>query len=91
MTVNLAMDIGKMALWNALTISMPLLGAGMVVGLIISVFQTATQIQEQTITFAPKVTALILVLMFGGPWLIQRLMHFTLRLWDYLIIVGGGG
>lgn len=91
MSVPLAMEIGKMALWNALTISLPLLGAGMIVGLFVSIIQTATQIQEQTMTFAPKVTSLILVLMFGGSWLLQRLMHFTLELWGYLVIVGGGG
>ncbi len=84
MTPEVAVEIGQIALWNALTISLPLLGAGMAVGLVISVFQTATQIQEQTITFAPKVIALIAVLFFGGHWLIQSLMSFTLHLWDYL-------
>jgi len=85
---ELAVQIGQIALYNALTISLPLLGAGMVVGLIISIFQTATQIQEQTLTFAPKVAALIMVLFFGGHWLIERLMTFTLELWEFLVHVG---
>ncbi len=85
MSPEAAVEIGQMALWNALIVSLPLLGAGMAVGLIISVFQTATQIQEQTMTFAPKVIALIAVLFIGGHWLIERLMSFTLTLWEYLI------
>lgn len=90
MNLAMAMDIGSMALKTALLICMPLLGAGMVVGLAISIFQTATSIQEQTMTFAPKIFSLIMVLLFAGSWVIQQLMSFTLRLWEYLVIVGGG-
>lgn len=90
MNLAMAIEVGRMALLNALMISLPLLGAGMIVGLAISIFQTATSIQEQTMTFAPKIVSLILVLMFGGSWIIQRLMSFTLQLWEYLVVVGGG-
>jgi flagellar biosynthetic protein FliQ len=88
MDLELAIQIGQMALWNALMISLPLLGAGMIVGLAISLFQTATSIQEQTMTFAPKIASLILVLIFGGSWIIERLMSFTLQMWDLLTVVG---
>ncbi len=89
MDLELAIQIGQLALWNALMISLPLLGAGMIVGLAISLFQTATSIQEQTMTFAPKIASLILVLIFGGSWIIERLMNFTLQMWDLLTVVGG--
>ncbi len=91
MNMEMAIELGRMALLNALMIALPLLGAGMIVGLAISIFQTATSIQEQTMTFAPKIVSLIFVLIFGGPWIIQRLMSFTLQLWEYLTVVGGAG
>ena len=88
MNIELAIQIGRLALWNALIISLPLLGAGMVVGLAISIFQTATSIQEQTMTFAPKIASVIMVLIFAGSWIIERLMTFTLQVWEFLVIVG---
>lgn len=88
MDLELAIRVGQMALWNALMISLPLLGAGMIVGLAISLFQTATSIQEQTMTFAPKIASLIMVLIFGGSWIIERLMSFTLQIWELLTVVG---
>lgn len=76
--------VGYLALWNAFLVASPLLGAGVVVGLVISIFQTATSIQEQTLTFAPKILALMGVLGIMGSWIVKRLMSFTLNLWDFL-------
>jgi flagellar biosynthetic protein FliQ len=84
MSVQFAIDILRMALWNALVIALAPLGAGLVVGLAISVFQTATNIQEQTLTFVPKIISLILVMLFVGPWIITRLMEFTIRIWELM-------
>ena len=88
MSVQFAIDILRMALWNALVISLAPLGAGLIVGLAISVFQTATNIQEQTLTFVPKIISLIIVMLFLGPWMITRLMEFTFRIWEMMIQVG---
>lgn len=84
MDVQFVIDIGQLALWNAFIIATPLLLAGVGVGLIVSILQTATSIQEQTLTFVPKILSLIAVIGILGPWMIQRLMHFTLQLWSYM-------
>lgn len=88
MEIRFAIDVAQMALWNALLIALPPLLAGMVVGLTVSILQTATSIQEQTMTFVPKIVGLILVMILVGPWIIQRLIWFTLELWAKLVEVG---
>jgi len=88
LSVHFAIDILRMALWNALIIALAPLGAGLVVGLAISIFQTATNIQEQTLTFVPKIIGLILVMLYVGPWIITRLMEFTIRIWELMSRVG---
>ena len=65
----------------ALKVALPLLGVGLGVGVIISVFQAVTQIQEQTLTFIPKVLATVAVLIFGGPWMLDQLLSYTSELW----------
>lgn len=65
-----------------LIVSLPTVGVGMVVGLIISIFQAVTQIQEQTLTFVPKVVAVLLVLAFTSPWMISMIVDFTTTLWS---------
>lgn len=71
--VKLAMD----ALMLALKVGMPLLLAGLVVGLVISVFQAVTQIQEMTLSFIPKILAVALVLIVAGPWMLDQLVAYT--------------
>ena len=75
--VSLAVD----AMTLALKIAMPILLAGLVVGLVISVFQAVTQIQEQTLTFIPKILATVAVLVVGGPWMLDQLLSYTSDLW----------
>jgi flagellar biosynthesis protein FliQ len=69
------------ALQLALKIGLPLLGVGLVIGLAVSVFQAVTQIQEQTLSFIPKVLALAGVLVVGGPWMLNQLVSYTEGLW----------
>ena len=64
-----------------LKVALPLLAVGLGVGVIISVFQAVTQIQEQTLTFIPKVLATVAVLIFGGPWMLDQLLQYTSELW----------
>jgi flagellar biosynthesis protein FliQ len=65
-------------------ISLPLIGAGMVVGLIISIFQAATSIQEQTLTFVPKIIVTLLVLVIFGNWIKESLVEFTMHIFELL-------
>ena len=65
----------------ALKVGMPLLLAGLIVGLAVSIFQAATQIQEQTLSFIPKILALVVVLAIGGPWMLSSVTDWTRELW----------
>ena len=65
----------------ALKVALPLLLIGLAVGLVISVFQAITQIQEQTLTFIPKILATVAVLVVGGPWMLDQLLAYTAELW----------
>ncbi len=65
----------------ALKVALPLLLVGLAVGLVISVFQAITQIQEQTLTFIPKILATVAVLVIGGPWMLDQLLTYTQELW----------
>ncbi len=60
-----------------LLLTMPLMGVALVVGLIISIFQAATQLQEMTLTFIPKIVAIFLTLLFLSPWMLITIMDFT--------------
>ncbi len=67
---------GRQAIETMLLVSLPILGLSMVVGLIISIFQSVTQIQEMTITFVPKVIVTFLALLFFGSWMLGKLAGF---------------
>ena len=74
------LDVGRDALWMSVLLAGPLLGAALAVGLLIGIFQAATQIQEMTLSFIPKLLALVIALIVGGPWMIQVLVTFSQRL-----------
>ena len=76
------LDIFSQAIYYILILSLPMLLAALVVGLIISVFQATTQIQEQTLSFVPKLVAIFMVLLLAGPWLLNNLVNFTLSLFE---------
>lgn len=78
----LIMTIVKKALITGVTVGGPILIISLVVGLIISIFQATTQIQEQTLTFVPKLIAIILVLVLGGPWMLNKLVMLTNELFQ---------
>ena len=65
-----------------LLLSLPAVGAGLLVGFMISLFQAITQIQEQTLTFVPKVVSVLLVIAFTSPWMISLIVDFTTSLWS---------
>ena len=76
MTVD-AVDIARNALIQALIIAVPILGAGLTIGLMVSLFQAVTQIQEQTLTFVPKIIVMILVAVFLMGWIAVRMTEFA--------------
>jgi flagellar biosynthesis protein FliQ len=80
MNPEIVMDIGRHALWVTVLLAAPLLLSALAVGLIIGLFQAATQIQEQTLSFIPKLISLVVALLVGGNWMINTLVDFTTRL-----------
>ena len=82
MTPELVMDIGRQAIEITLLLSAPLLLAALVIGLIISIFQAATQINEQTLSFIPKLVGMFLVLILAGPWMLQMVVDYIRRLFE---------
>ena len=82
MTPELVMNIGREAIEMTLILSGPLLLAALVIGLIISIFQAATQINEQTLSFIPKLVGMFLVLILAGPWMLQMMVDYIRRLFE---------
>lgn len=77
MTPESVVEIGQYAMKTIILVAGPMLLAGMIVGLAISIFQAATQINEMTMTFVPKILAVFVVLIVTLPWTIQQLTAFT--------------
>jgi flagellar biosynthetic protein FliQ len=82
MEVETVISLVNEALQTAMLISAPVLLTALVVGLLISLFQAVTQIQEMTLTFIPKILVSLLVMLMFLPWMIQILMEFVRRLFD---------
>lgn len=82
MTVDTVTEITRDALYTIITTAAPLLLVSLVVGLAISIFQTITSIQEQTLTFVPKIIAMFVMLMVVGHWMLNNMVDFTERLWS---------
>lgn len=77
MPLEQAVDLVRESLMMILLTSLPILSAALLVGLIVSVFQAVTQIQEQTLTFVPKILTMGAVAIFVMPWLVKRIMEFS--------------
>lgn len=77
MTPEFVVAFSKEAILLTIYLSMPMLGLGLAAGLIISVFQAVTQIQEMTLTFVPKIIAVFLGLLFAAPWMLEKVTSFT--------------
>ncbi len=80
MNENVVIDIIREALWIIIKVSAPMLLVSLVVGLIISILQTITSIQEQTLTFVPKFIAIFLVIMLFGGWVMSETKDFFIEL-----------
>ena len=80
MTPGIVMEIGRQAIEVTLLIAAPMLVTALVVGLIISIFQAATQLNESTLQFVLKLVAMFVVLLLAGPWMLQYLIDYIQRL-----------
>ena len=89
MTVNDVTEIAAQAIYTIIKCSAPMLLVSLCVGLLVSIFQTVTSIQEQTLTFVPKVLAIFLSLMLMGHWVINNMVEFMTGLWtDFNLYLG---
>jgi flagellar biosynthetic protein FliQ len=84
MTLDFVLDLGKQAMLLTLLIAAPILLLGLLVGVVISIIQSVTQIQEMTLTFVPKLVVTVLALIFFGPWMMGLLINFTVQLFNLL-------
>ena len=80
MTPEVVMELGRQTLMMVALLAGPLLIAALAVGLLIGIFQAATQIQEMTLSFIPKLAALAIALVIGGPWMLRTIVEFTTEL-----------
>ena len=81
-TQDAVLDIARDAVYTIVIVAAPLLLVSLVIGLIISIFQTVTSIQEQTLTFVPKILAVFIVLMLLGSWMMNTLIEMIQTLWS---------
>lgn len=86
MTADTVIDLSQQALYVIVMLAAPMLISALLIGLLIGMFQAATQINEMTLSFIPKLLILVIAIMVAGPWMLKLLLDFTQRL--YLSIPG---
>lgn len=79
---DFAVQVIYQGVTTILMVSLPIVGVGLLVGFLVSLFQAVTQIQEQTLTFVPKVVSVLLMVAFTSPWIISMMVDFTTTLWS---------
>ena len=84
MTPETVITIGQQALWVTMLIAAPLLLSALGVGLLVGMFQAATQINEMTLSFIPKLLVLVLALIVAGPWMLMVIVNFTRQLMEQI-------
>ena len=77
MTVDFATQLLSQMLWTSVLVAAPILGIALIVGLLISIFQVITQVQEMSLTFIPKLGAVVAALIILGPWMLKRVLGFA--------------
>lgn len=82
MNAEVVIDIASEMIWSIITSSAPLLLISLVIGLVISIFQTVTSIQEQTLTFVPKILCVFLGIILFGSWIMGNVVEFAENLWS---------
>jgi flagellar biosynthesis protein FliQ len=87
MTEQTVIDVGLNAIWIACLVSAPALIAILITGLIVSILQAATQINEQTLSFIPKILVMTVALAITGPWILETFIHFTIGIFNKIPMV----
>lgn len=82
MTVDAVVEMANDALYVIIMVSLPVLLVSLIVGLVVSIFQTVTSIQEQTLTFVPKILCVFVALMLLGQWMMSTMVEFAVQLWS---------
>lgn len=77
MTPEFVVGFAREAIETTLMVAMPMLGVGLIVGVAVSILQTATQIQEMTLTMVPKIISIFLVLLYAFPWIMETMVSYT--------------
>lgn len=85
MTQEMVISIAERAVWVVLLISGPLMLVALITGLIVSIFQATTSIQEQTLAFVPKIVAVLVAIVFFGPWMISQLTSYCYEIFNNLV------
>ncbi|HMB31708.1 MAG TPA: flagellar biosynthesis protein FliQ [Desulfohalobiaceae bacterium] len=91
MSPELVIDLGRNAVETVFLTASPMMVSGVVIGLIVSIFQAATQIQEQTLSFIPKIVAVLGALILFAPWIMDVMLSFTKQVLTSMLISGAGG
>jgi flagellar biosynthetic protein FliQ len=89
MTENMVMNVVKEALFTGMLVGGPILILSLVVGLLVSIFQATTQIQEQTLTFVPKLIIIAITLVVGGSWMLNEIVKFTTKIMNMIAVIKG--
>lgn len=84
MSQELVLSLARQGLITALLLALPALGVGLVVGVAISIFQATTQIQEQTLTFVPKIIAVLVAMLLFSGWMLNTILNFTQNIFGNL-------
>ncbi len=84
MTPETVTTIGQQALWVTMMIAAPLLGSALAVGLLVGMIQAATQINEMTLSFIPKLLVLVMALVVAGPWMLSVIVNYTRQLMEQI-------
>ena len=82
MTTDIVVDIAREALWMIIKCSAPMLLVSLLIGLLVSIFQTVTSIQEQTLTFVPKMLGIFITLLICGGWILTSIVEFVVNLYS---------
>ena len=87
MTIDLVIEILSEAFYVVLLILLPILGSGLIVGVVISIFQAATSIQESTLTFVPKIVATAVTIIIALPFITDKMISFTHKIFNLIVTV----
>lgn len=89
MTSEFVISIARQGIYSTLLVAAPIMLVALLVGLLVSIFQATTQIQEQTLAFVPKIAAVLISLILFGPWMLTRMISFTTDILTHLSQFGG--